>query len=134
MFPKDFLTVLPTPELYIGADKIFGHGDADEWGNGTIERTEGEYGSTIIPIENEEQEAFFVFKHKKELADELYDLPESLREAIRYFVLINGITDYRLDNTEHRSMLVNVSRYTRVQNKTADLIENYLNTIKARKT
>lgn len=131
LFPKDFLTVLPTPELYIGADKIFGHGDADEWENGTSERTEGEYSSTIIPIENEEQESFFVFKHKKELADELYDLPESLRVAIRYFVLINGVTDYRLDNTEHRSMLVNVSRYTKVQNRTADLIENYLNAIKA---
>ena len=31
LFPKDFLTVLPTPELYIGADKIFGNGDADEY-------------------------------------------------------------------------------------------------------
>ena len=131
LFPKDFLTVLPTPELYIGADKIFGHGDADEWGNGISERTEGEYGSTLIPIENEEQEAFFVFKHKKELADKLSDLPESLKEAIRYFVLINGVTDFRLDNTEHRSILVNVSRFTRVQNKTTDLIESYINAIKA---
>ena len=33
LFPKDFLTVLPTPELYIGADKIFGNGDADNWEN-----------------------------------------------------------------------------------------------------
>ena len=131
LFPKDFLTVLPTPELYIGADKIFGHGDADEWGNGISARTEGEYGSTLIPIENEEQEAFFVFKHKKELADELSDLPESLKEAIRYFVIINALTDFRLDSTEHRSMLVNVSRFTRVQNKTADLIESYINAIKA---
>lgn len=131
LFPKDFLTVLPTPEKYIGADKIFGHGDADEWENGTAERTEGEYSSTIIPIENEEQESFFYFKHKKEIADELYDLPESLREAIRYFILVNGITDLRKDNTEHRSMLVNVSRFTMVQNQTADLIESYLNAIKA---
>ena len=131
LFPKDFLTVLPTPEKYIGADRIFGHGDADEWDNESVERTSGEYGDTIIPIENEEQEFYFVFKHQKELADELYDLPESLKEAIRYFVLVNAITDIRTDVREHRSMLVNVSRFTMVQNRTADLIEDYLNAVKA---
>ena len=43
LFPKDFLTVLPTPEQYIGANKIFGQGDADEWGNEFNQRTGGEY-------------------------------------------------------------------------------------------
>lgn len=131
LFPKDFLTVLPTPELYIGADKIFGNGDADDWeSEGGSQRIEGPYGSSIIPIKNEEQESFYVFKHKKELADELYDLPESMREAIRYFILVTGISDLRKDNTEHRSMLVNVSRFTKVQNVTADLIEIFVSQIK----
>lgn len=59
LFPKDFLTVLPTPELYIGADKIFGNGDADEWNNDIPPtRTGGIYGDSIIPIENEEQQSF----------------------------------------------------------------------------
>lgn len=111
LFPKDFLTVLPTPELYIGADKIFGNGDVDDWDSESSSwRIEGQYGSSIIPIDNEEQKGFYVFKHKKELADELYDLPKSMKEAIRYFILVTGISDFRKDNTEHRSMLVNVSR------------------------
>ena len=132
MFPKDFLTVLPTPELYIGADKIFGNGDADEWNNDIPPtRTGGIYGDSIIPIENEEQQSFYVFKHKKELADDLFDLPDSMRKAIRYFVIACAISDIRKDITEHRSMLVNVSRYTKVQNVTADLIERYLNSIKS---
>ena len=132
LFPKDFLTVLPTPELYIGADKIFGNGDADEWDDGVPHtRTGGIYGDSIIPIQNEEQESFYVFKHKKELADELYDLPESMRKAIRYFILACTISDIRQDNTEHRSMLVNVSRFTKVQNVTADLVEAYVSSIKA---
>lgn len=48
LFPKDFLTVLPTPELYIGADKIFGNGDADDWGqeDQRANRKEGEYGGS----------------------------------------------------------------------------------------
>ena len=68
---------------------------------------------------------------KKELADELYDLPESMRKAIRYFILACTISDIRQDNTEHRSMLVNVSRFTKVQNVTADLVEAYVSSIKA---
>lgn len=132
LFPKDFLTVLPTPELYIGADKIFGNGDIDMWDSSDITtRQEGIYSNSIIPIYNDEQEDFYVFKHKKELADELYDLPDSMREAIRYFILAACISDLRNDTTEHRSMLVNVSRFTKVQNTTADLIDEYLSGIKA---
>lgn len=131
LFPKDFLTVLPTPELYIGADRIFGRGDADNWEspNGSS-RVLGEFDSSIIPIENVEQEGFFVYKHKKDLAEDLFYLPDSLEEAIRYFILVTGISDARLDNREHRSMLVNVSRFTKVQNKTAELIDAYLNKVK----
>lgn len=127
LFPRHFLTLLPTPERYIGADKIFGNGSEDDWND----RVEGEYSSSVIEIKNEEQEDFFVFKHKKELADELYDLPLSLYEAIGYFCLINAITDYRYDVNEHRSMMVNVSRYTKVQLVTSELIEEYVNQLRA---
>lgn len=127
LFPRHFLTLLPTPDSYIGADKIFGNGNEDDWN----ERQEGEYGSSIIEIKNDEQEDFFVFKHKKELADELYDLPPSLYEAIGYFCLVNAISDFRYDASQHRSMMVNVSRFTNVQNVTAELIEEYMGQIKS---
>lgn len=127
LFPRHFLTLLPTPDSYIGADKIFGNGNEDNWN----ERQEGKYGNSIIEIENEEQEDFFAFKHKKELADELYDLPPSLYEAIGYFSLVNAISDYRYDTNQHRSMMVNVSRFTNVQNVTAELIEEYMGQIKS---
>ncbi len=131
LFPKDFLTVLPTPENYIGADRIFGNGDADDWENEyENSRTIGEFDSALIPIENDEQSSFYYFKHKKELVNELYDIPPSLKEAIRYFVLVTAISDLRKDNNEHRSMLVNVSRFTLVQNKTADIINKFLSGIK----
>lgn len=127
LFPRHFLTLLPTPDSYIGADKIFGNGNEDDWN----ERQGGEYGNSIIEIKNDEQEDFFVFKHKKELADELYDLPPSLYEAIGYFCLVNAISDFRYDANQHRSMMVNVSRFTNVQNVTAELIEEYMGQIKS---
>lgn len=127
LFPRHFITVLPSPDLYIGADKIFGNGNADEWDIvGDNSRTDGEFSSALIPITNEEQANYFVFKHKKELADYLSDLPQSLYDAINYFVLINAISDYRNDTTEHRSMLVNVSMYTNVHNVIVELVENYI--------
>ncbi len=122
LFPRHFLTLLPTPEKYIGADRIFGNGDEDNY----QDRCEGEYGGSLVKIENEEQDDYFVFGHRKELADSLVDLPESLYEAIRYFVLCNAISDSRFDNTEHRTMMVNVSRFTDVQNVIADLVEEYI--------
>lgn len=131
LFPKDFLTVLPTPENYIGADRIFGNGNADEWDNDSDDtRNLGEFNDALVSIENEEQDSFYYFKHKKEIAYDLTDIPASMKEAIRYFILSSAISDYRRDYTEHRSMLVNVSRFTLVQNQTADIIEGFLNRIK----
>ena len=127
LFPRHFLTLLPTPDNYIGADKIFGNGMEENWND----RVEGEYGSSIIEIENDEQEDFFVFKHRKELAEKLEKLPSSLYEALGYFCLVNAITDYRHDKEEHRSMMVNVSRYTDVQIVTAKLIIEYIDQIKS---
>ena len=124
LFPKDFITVLPTPTLYIGADRIFGCGDADEWDK--KKRDKGEFSDSLIPIENKEQIPFFVFKHKKDLAERLEDLPASMLKAIRYFILATAITDFRKDTKEHRSMLVNVSRFTKVQEKTAKIIKEYV--------
>lgn len=127
LFPRHFLTLLPIPDNYIGADRIFGNGNEDDWN----ERIDGEYTSSIIEIMNDEQEDFFVFKHSKELANTLFDLPPSLYEAIQYFILVTAISDSRYDTKEHRTMMVNVSRFTDVQLKTADLITEYIDQIKS---
>lgn len=127
LFPKDFLTVLPTPDNYIGSDKIFGNGYEED----CHIRNCTKYDSSIIKIRNDEQQSFYVFKHKKELADELTSLPPSMYEAIRYFILITAISDFRFDNSENRSMMINVSRYTDVQNVTADLVDAFLSQLKS---
>ena len=123
LFPRHFLTLLPTPDHYIGADRIFGNGSEDDW----TDRVDGEYGDSFIPILNNEQEHFYFFKHKKDLADSLYELPPSMREAIRYFVIATAVSDSRFDVKEHRSMMINVSRFTDVQNVTADMVQEYVN-------
>ena len=44
-----------------------------------------------------------------------------MKEAMAYFLLINGIRDVRGDHKTHRSMMIHVSRFTDVQNQIRDL-------------
>lgn len=127
LFPRDFLTVLPAPSNYIGADLIFGSGDDDDWHL----RHNAPYSNTIIKIYPEEMDSYFKFGHNKTLADELFSLPASLEEAMYYFLLTNVVRDLRGDDTEHRSMMINVSRFTDVQNRVAELVEIWLKKVKS---
>lgn len=102
LFPEDFIVALPTPSNYIGPTKIFS--------------SDGEYHSQLVYITDagrEEEDGYpFYFKHSKEWEDEL---PDSLTDAIYTFYLANAIRDLRGDSKDHRSMLINISRFVRVQ-------------------
>jgi len=102
LFPEDFIVSLPTPSNYIGPEKIFAEN--------------GEYHSQLIYISDagieEEDGHSFYFKHKKEWHG---DLPESLTDAIYSFYIVNAIRDLRGDIKTHRSMLINMSRFVKVQ-------------------
>lgn len=127
LFPRDFITVLPSPSNYIGAEKIFGLGNPEDSQN----RSNIEYSDVLVPIKNAEMESYFKFKHKMNIVNLLDDLPESLKDALCYFILASAVRDLRGDETEHCSMLINVSRYTDVQNKIQNLVEDWLLEVKS---
>lgn len=96
LFPRDYIYALEPPTNYIGPDTIFGE-------NATVDMLRDiEDADSIIP-----------YGHKASLA--VSELPGSLLEAIRCFVLTNAVRDLRGEGGTHRSMLVNVSRFTDVQ-------------------
>lgn len=102
LFPEDFIVALPTPSNYIGPEKIFAE--------------DGEYHSQLIYITDagiEKEDGYsFYFKHKKTWEG---DLPGSLTDAIYAFYIVNAIRDLRGDSNTHRSMLINMSRFVKVQ-------------------
>ncbi len=102
LFPEDFIVSLPTPSNYIGPNRIFAE--------------TGEFHSQLNYINDagrEEEDGYsFYFKHKKEWEG---DLPQSLTDAIYTFYLANAIRDLRGDIKTHRSMLINISRFVKVQ-------------------
>ena len=110
LFPEDFVYLLRAPSNYIGADAIYGD--------------DPKYSTCLEEIREDEMNAFFPFKHKKDLAVD--DLPPSLYEALDYFVLVNAVRDERGDLTDHRSMLINISKYNNVQIKIKELIVEWL--------
>ena len=114
LFPKHFIVGLDAPSNYFGAKKIFLDGIPDE-GDPTWLRYIDD-NEDLLPI-----------KHKKEQTIE--ELPESLKEAIRSFLIARTIRNLRNQADKHCSMLVNASRFTAVQGLLRNRLHQYLDTL-----
>lgn len=110
LFPRDFIYSLAPPTNYIGADNIFGE--------------DAKFSDVLKEIYPQEMNSFFPFNHRKDLIVD--ELPPSMREAMAFFLLTNGIRDLRGDKKEHRSMMIHVSRFTNVQNQISGLAHTWL--------
>ena len=115
LFPADFIYALSAPTDYIGADRIFGD--------------DGDYGHVLEEIDTSALEDYFPAKHKKDHI--VSGLPDDLYESAYYFLLVNAIRDYRGDVTEHRSMMVHISLYTKVQTQIAEVLGMWLDQVKS---
>jgi hypothetical protein len=108
LFPRDFIYTLQSPSDYFGPSTIFdGGANAKRYLRETlgIETTlPSSHKSTFLPVA----------------------LPESLIEAMYCFVISNAIRDLRGEGPTHRSMLVNVSPYTAVQEQVNLLLHEEL--------
>lgn len=130
LFPSNFIYALNTPSNYIGATKIFG--DESSYGD---DKAPNEY--MLEEINTDEMEQIIPYKHKKEL--EIHKLPSDLERALYYFLLMNAVRDcrvatqkeYKPDKETHRSMMIHVSRFTAVQSRIYDLVNDWLDKVKS---
>ncbi|WP_158144585.1 Z1 domain-containing protein [Vibrio metschnikovii] len=114
LFPKDFIIGLDAPTNYFGPKKIFIDGlpdDAEPTWLRSISDPED-----LLPI-----------KHK--IDHEIYQLPDSLMFALRTFLLSRAIRNLRGQSSSHCSMLVNASRFTRVQSQLKNRLHEALERI-----
>lgn len=113
LFPEHFIYVLPTPSSYIGATKIFQNGGKYQcWLKYITDIVEPTYDEIKVASPSELMEGEFYHKHPKEWAGKL---PSSLDEAVYSFLLANVIRDLRGDKQQPRTMMINMSRFTKVQ-------------------
>lgn len=109
LFPEDYIHALKAPKNYVGLKRTFGTHDEPVI-NGLHDNSDCE---STIPL-----------KHAKDR--EIEELPESLADAIDTYVLANAVFDLRGRAKDARSMIINVSKFTEVQNRLADLVQDYL--------
>jgi len=108
LFPANFVYSLNTPTNYIGATSVFAESGSHQY--------------QLVDIDD--ADAIIPYRHKPGLTIEA--LPMSLHNAIGAFLLSCCIRDARKENLKHRSMLVNVTRFTGVQNRLSLLVKQYL--------
>ena len=58
-----------------------------------------------------------------------FDIPESLKEAICFFIISNIVKKLRKINPIHNSMLINVSRFKDTNESVSTQVQDYLNDI-----
>ncbi len=120
LFPKDYIYSLNAPSNYTGARNIFG------------ENANADY--MLVEINDDVEDptsiaSILPLSHKQSL--QVRKLPEDLKTAIATFMLANTIEDLREFSGNHRSMLINVSRFTLIQNQVAVLVNEYLKDMQA---
>ncbi len=117
LFPRNFIISLPQPSNYFGPARMFG---LNENTNAGIEAREP------LPLLRTvaDADAVFPLNHKKDL--QVAELPDSLKKAIRVFLLTCAIRRIRENSPAHNSMLVHVTRFTLVQGQVRDLVEKEL--------
>lgn len=109
LFPKDFIYALAAPTNYFGARKVFLDPNFKH----------------IVTIDEPEN---LKLNHKKNT--NLTYIPDSLKEAIRLFIINVGIRNLKNQTSKHNSMLIHATRYTMMHQKIANLVEEYVSSLR----
>ena len=114
LFPRDFIVSLDPPSNYFGASRIFYTDPEETEKNVTVRYIEDN--SEILPI-----------RHK--IDHRVVEIPESLRNAVRAFIIARAIRLVRGHEGEHNSMLVNASRFNSVQSQLRNELHEFVRTL-----
>ena len=104
LYPENFISVLPRPEGYFGAEQLFGRDavfgeDPADIGDATVDAIRD-----ILP-----DEADNVRPPSRDIESWTPALPDSLRDAVRWFLLATAARWARGQRGKHSSMLVHSS-------------------------
>jgi len=107
LFPKDFIYCLDAPTNYFGSDKIFLN----------------EENNDVFIREINDCEGYIPLRHKN--GDSVLEIPPTLKEAVRLFILSRAIKNLRGQKNKHASMMINISRFVATQRDVKQLVDLY---------
>lgn len=133
LFPRSFITVMPTPSNYIGPSKVFGEFDTEEDCRSEalpIVRPIDDFAETM---EEDEKRGWMPPKHDKAhiptyMKEDRF--PDSLGEAIFAYIIGCAVRRLRGQGKKHCSMLVHVTRLTAVQDRVFRQIDGFMKDVK----
>lgn len=108
LFPRNFIYALEAPSNYIGARDIFHEGAPYDY----------------LLRSNDDCEQYLPIKHKNDSI--MSTIPPSLLEGLASFFIINTVRDLRGHQKTHRTMMINISRFIRVQNQIAESVDAFV--------
>lgn len=106
LYPSNFIMSLPKPDAYFGAEKLFGSSSASD-------ETDPNDGMDVIRFVPEGDAIQLRPPFKKE-DRELFrpTIPQSLNDAVIWFIIATAIRRARGQDDQHSSMLVHTTHYT----------------------
>jgi hypothetical protein len=103
LFPRHFIIGLDAPSNYFGARKVFLDGVPDGEDERPIHLRYITDNGDLLPV-------------KHPIEHPVTELPDSMVDALRTFLVARAIRNLRGQKSQHASMLVNASRFTGIQN------------------
>ncbi|MDE0102152.1 MAG: Z1 domain-containing protein [Bryobacterales bacterium] len=120
LYPRDFITALPTPSAYFGTERLFGRVPVDagnlqpeEEGLDMIRTVPDDEQQLLQPPSQRQRDAFYP------------ELAPSLETAILYFLACCAARRARGDSDSHATMLVHTSAYVVMHERLAGLIKRW---------
>lgn len=126
LFPSAFIKTLGAPSNYLGPKEVFGLKDGSESGL-PIYREVNDAGQPMLNA-GLDNFTFMPIRHKPDYIPT--ELPNSLKEALRVFVLASAVRWHRKQENKHNTMLLHCTRYNSVQIAFAELVNAEMNDLR----
>jgi len=123
LFPFAFIKTLGAPTNYFGPKEVFGLNDSEEEGL-PIYREIIDAGLKIKDFPDN----FMPIRHHADYIPA--SLPESLKQALKVFVISSAIRWYRGQENKHNTMLIHCTRYNAVQIALANLVDEEMTNLR----
>lgn len=126
LYPEDFITALPLPQGYFGAESLFGREpiNADE-------ETPAESGLNMIrPVPQKDADAVRP-PSRKAGGSFAPGIPPSLEEALTYFILASACRRARGQAKSHSSMLIHTTVYKRPHERHREAVAEWIEEFRA---
>ncbi len=121
LFPDDFIYLLTSSSEYCGAEHMFGQVDRENEGEEFSSSSSRDYTLNLLPDKGEEQDFMEALQRGR-----AFRLPESLKTAIRTYLLARAVHEERGRGEQFCGMLIHFSHRTQHQNQVYVEVRRYL--------